>query len=180
MPAPADMTRGRVPDGLWPILDECPAPRHNSMRAATGRSKARGEGQEGEPFHPPCICPRALELKRVESDRKNAMKRYRRDAHISSYAYRENVKTDVVTDSFPTNGACQSAEGRAAMDAYFDQPGDRRSLILRIKAMCDRCPAATLAACETWVRAKEKTPGAWPGVYAGRTPAERAREWGTG
>lgn len=172
----------RVNRRVWPVLDNCPAPRHNSLRAAYGRSTTKAErlannGQDTH--HPPCICPRSLDLKRAEYRRKSAERSERRNSDsVASWAYMKNIKTDVRTIEMPTGGACSSTEGMRAIDALFDKAGDRRSLIARVKTLCYACPV--IASCETWVRTKELRPGSWPGIYAGLTPGERAKKWGTG
>lgn len=51
--------------GPWRILEECPAPRHNTARAGIGRSG----GMEG---HPPCVCPRGRALARVDKEKRQA------------------------------------------------------------------------------------------------------------
>lgn len=164
-----------VGGGPWRVLETCPAPRHNTARAARGAAGS-----------PRCVCPvaEALHERYREQERINkaarkagvplAEARKKRDvlASMKVAAYLNNI---VGGQTMPDlrGGNCQNPEGRAVMDRALASSQEQEGLGARAaaKALCVDCPV--LQACGAWALAEEKPAGAWGAVYGGMTVQER-------
>jgi hypothetical protein len=145
--------------GPWRILEDCPAPHHNSLNAARGEN----------PDRPRCVCPRALFLFQTRKGREAG--RIRRE-RTGSY-----LKAEIAT-ALPdlSRGACSHAEH---VEIYRRaQLEDRRmaTLIARRKAkdICTKeCPI--MAVCRAYILTEESPAGAWGGIWGGLDSNDRVR-----
>ncbi len=150
---------------FWPVKPDCPAPKHNTLRAATGRLAGQGGG------FPKCVCDRALEL--LEIDRKNRREANRRPTveMIYSKAGRAPATRSIAdTPESMRNGACTTPDGFWVMDAYQDRPNEA-AIAEHARALCFSCPAK--GDCLQYIVDVEQPPGTWAGMYAGLSPAQR-------
>lgn len=142
----------------WPVLAECPAPRHNTLYAARGRTTRKA-------VRPRCICPRSREL----LDAENARHRERTAArHRVTPLKHERVTLRVWPDL--SGGLCQSMYGVRLFDRARDpdKPADRQEAM----ATCEQCPVRN--ACVTTLKV-EYPAGSWGGVIAGFNADQRRR-----
>lgn len=73
------------------------------------------------------------------------------------------------------DGACRTPKGLAIMDRYTDNPTGKGSTGSRAREdariLCGGCLVFTI--CHKWIMDAENPPGAWHGMYAAMTQAER-------
>jgi hypothetical protein len=75
-----------------------------------------------------------------------------------------------------SGGACGGPKGQALVDAYMSASAEKpKGTAKALKDLCSRCPIA--ARCAAMVLALEEPGGAWDGVYAGLTAADRRHIW---
>lgn len=150
---------------FWPVNPECPAPKHNTLRASKGR-----DGSTGEKL-PPCVCAHAVEVlaadkrKRAEANRRPDIDRGRNTAEKRAASRAIANMPDSMRQ-----GGCVKPYGVKTMDRYQDRPNDGAT-VAEAKALCDSCPAWD--DCLMYIRNAERPAGTWHGMYAGMTPAER-------
>lgn len=163
---------GWLGGGPWMVLPDCPAPRHNTLSAAKGRyCMRRGRYSSGLPK---CICPRGLEMRRMESvqrrDNKKALQEAARREELRVPTYLTNTRNQGVPDL--SKGACRTDKGRRIIDAAGGKQANSAQ-VLAARFMCADCSA--MVACGDWVTRDEKPAGSWGLMYAGMTPRERIR-----
>jgi hypothetical protein len=149
--------------GPWLIERWCPAMLHNTVRAAT-----RGAVQHR------CKCPRALVL--AEKDRKaKSAGKHIGNGEYPTYIANVNVRANSEWPDLSA-GACNNAEGKLLVDAYMAASSDKeKGTAKALKSLCRRCPV--VAECAAMVLKFELPGGAWDGIYAGMTAADRRAIW---
>lgn len=156
----------RLPgDGPWRVLDECPAPKHNTLRAREGRM---GRAATRVPC---CICPGAVELHRRDLQRRSRGQRRPKPittARVGVTSKPGRPRVDL------SGGTCQTPYGAALVRHYQETAGARQTNVRKaIRFMCRRCKVAE--ACRDYVETYEDPAGSWGGVWAGLTPHERRK-----
>lgn len=136
--------------GPWRVLEDCPAPRHNTGIAGLGRSS---DGRGKQRLGVKCICPhaRALvqEYRRKERERRATVGQ--RAAHVEA-AVKSVVSAPPSERRYApppdlSSGACQTAGGMKLADSLI---GDREPTAQKIKvhrAMCQACPVPVREKC---------------------------------
>jgi hypothetical protein len=162
---------GWLGGGPWLVLQDCPAPRHNTLSAAKGRyCISRGKSVSG---CPKCVCPRAAWWLTRENEQRRTSERERG-------VNRNNIRvpsfiSNTLSQGMPDlgRGLCRTPEGREVIDeAEGKQPNS--AAVERARDMCSFCPV--MEKCRDWVTRDEKPAGSWGLMYAGMTPRERIRE----
>lgn len=150
-------------NGPWRILAECPAMLHNTVRAAT-----RGAREHR------CICPRALALAEIDRDDRLSRKNSSGRKLTPAASYLNNVAEAA---SWPDlkGGLCQTAGGRRIVDAYASEVKVTGAAMAH-RRMCSTCPVQRK--CGIGVLKAEQPPGAWGGMYAGMSAADRKKVMG--
>lgn len=149
--------------GPWRIDDDCPAPRHNSIRSA--------EGRKGEPK---CVCPHGVQLYR---ERLTYFNGKRRGVPRSDFRIKGSVPKDLVdpTPGFFRDAICQHPTFREVMDGGFSTAATKGGVRVRREAknVCrTHCPIRQQ--CLEYVQRLESPRGSWGGVWGGQDPWERA------
>lgn len=153
--------------GPWRILVDCPAPIHNSTRAARGGTRL-----------PSCVCPKArerlAEMRVSERGRQRVMRKATAsiDRKSVKQTYMNNVK-EGASQTAPFGGLCSTDDGRRLMDHAATRQLGSATAAVRAKALCQVCPIEL--SCLAWALEYELPRGAWGGVIGGLTAAERAK-----
>lgn len=165
----------------WPIIPECPAPKHNTRCAAQGVRKIDRREQR----HEPCICPRAVHL--LSEYRAKRQIYYQELTHGMSKTVKAAPPDGKVTPVHQRRnggvapgsvhrmpdfsaGACRTVRGIMVMNIYIENQGSERAA----RDLCDLCPIRR--ECLAWAVFAETPAGSWYGMYGGRTPQERATD----
>lgn len=149
----------------WPILADCPAPWHNTLRAARGAA--------GNRAHSPCVCPGAVDI--LAAYRLRERTRYvgqqKSGGGTKPQLGRPKKVEQAPKASWPNllRGACVKPEGRLIMDQLMSRPASGTTKAAR--DLCSRCPVRR--ECREWARTQEKPVGSWAGMYGGLTASER-------
>jgi hypothetical protein len=162
------MKAGLPGAGPWRILDDCEAPKHNTLRAHSGR-----HGREGTRTAQ-CRCPGAVVLYEKDSKRRSTAK------------YRPRPKV-VDAGSLPplqmrppdlSAAPCRTPRGAALVDHWQRSTGAGQQRVgVAVKWMCNRrCPVR--AQCDLFAQVNEHPAGSWRGIYGGKDANERRVEAG--
>jgi hypothetical protein len=150
--------------GPWRILTNCPAPNHNSKRAAEGRG---GLGR--------CVCPRGLDLYRERQEsqglyRKRKKERLRAEGKPITPP-RPGLPRGEITIPMPdlSAGRCRKKWNISTVDAAIMGNAG----VPAMKQLCEDCPV--LDECRDYVIAAERPQGSWGGVWGGLAPREHFR-----
>lgn len=149
--------------GPWRILDECEAPKHNTLRAHAGR-----HGRDATRTIR-CYCPGSLALYANDIVRRKVAK------------YRPRPRPIIVSETVPhamrvpdlSAAPCRTARGAELVKLWQRSTGTGQQRVGRaVSWMCNRrCPVRER--CELFTQVNEYPAGSWGGIYAGRNPAER-------
>ncbi len=166
--------------GPWIILPNCPAPTHNSLRAARGRGQGGGITERPAPR---CICPRGQVC--IEQDKKRkrevinplAKKRARprpvkkvAEVETRDPSYLSAINQGVFAPHLDRGLCVISPRAAKTILAAGERGGS--PLHARARKLCDEvCPVR--AECGAWVKQAEKPAGAWHGFIGGQTQVQR-------
>jgi len=174
--------------GPWRILDECKAPRHNSLANGRGRiytRGGRGTVQITKVEH--CICPGARAAIRADNAQRAARAALARAIPLTdARGVMENghfrggragawVPQGIRMPDF-AGAECRTDYGRSIMDSVISGSGGTNTKAVKeAKKICGRCPIRQTV-CDPYVTRAEVPAGTWSGVWAGDTQAERRKK----
>lgn len=152
------------------ILPECPAPVHNTLDAAYGRSTKHAFGERREHRAPKCICPGALQAREETLAKRREAKRAPRPSRAKRTVVSGPAGAwvpDGVHVPDLSKGFCQTEVGRAAHDRAVSSSSFKAA-----QDACSFCPEDTMQACREYVL-KADPKGDWKGVFGGLAQHER-------